>query len=236
MVPGHRSRPLFRRLGRLGMGRLGMGPQLVRREYLHRPFFLSSLRLRTFPREEDRWAAPCGRIIRNTGSACRTRIAAWQVACRYGGVGGGLGIPRRSRRRFNRGAGSTQGAAPQQHLGNPGFEQRGWTGKHSVFGGYHNGGMTRMQSDHGFSSMGAGRTFGGFHGGGGIAWWWRDGGGGSKVIARWLGIVLYDLRVGGYVCGRPAIAQERFDSPEAAAKAVIDAVRLPRLRAARRPF
>src|SRR5579864_1359309 len=61
---------------------------------------------------------------------------------------------------------------PQQRFGNPSFEQRGWTGNHSVFGGYHNGGMTRMQSDHGFSSMGAGRS-GGFGGGGGM----RGGGG-----------------------------------------------------------
>ena len=54
---------------------------------------------------------------------------------------------------------------PAQRFGSPSFEQRGWTGNHSVFGGYHNGGMTRMQSDRGFSSMG-GRGFGGFHGGG----------------------------------------------------------------------
>jgi hypothetical protein len=60
---------------------------------------------------------------------------------------------------FNRGA-----AAPR--LGSPGFEQRGYSENHSVFGGYHDGGMTRMQSDHGFSSMGAGRTMGGFGGGG----------------------------------------------------------------------
>jgi len=53
-----------------------------------------------------------------------------------------------------------------QRFGRPGFEQRGWTGNHSVFGGYHNGGMARMQSDRGFSSMGAGRTFGGGFGGG----------------------------------------------------------------------
>ncbi|HTS62567.1 MAG TPA: DUF3300 domain-containing protein [Candidatus Acidoferrales bacterium] len=63
---------------------------------------------------------------------------------------------------FNRGA-----LPPQQRFGNPGFEQRGFTGNHSVFGGYHNGGMTRMQSDRGFGSMGGGRAPGGFHGGGG---------------------------------------------------------------------
>jgi hypothetical protein len=63
---------------------------------------------------------------------------------------------------------------PQQRLGNPGFEQRGWTQNHSVFGGYHDGGMTRMQSDRGFSSMGAERSFGGFGGGG------MRGGGGRR--------------------------------------------------------
>jgi hypothetical protein len=65
-------------------------------------------------------------------------------------------------------------AAPEQRMGNPGFEQRGWTGTHSVFGGYHNGGATRMQSDRGFSSMGGGH-FGGFGGGGGF-----HGGGGRR--------------------------------------------------------
>ncbi|HZT33305.1 MAG TPA: DUF3300 domain-containing protein [Bryobacteraceae bacterium] len=53
---------------------------------------------------------------------------------------------------------------PEERFGRPGFEQRGWTGNHSVFGGYHNGGMARIQSDRGFSSMGAGRRFGGFGG------------------------------------------------------------------------
>jgi len=62
--------------------------------------------------------------------------------------------------------GFNRGAVPnEQRFGNSGFEQRGWTGNHSVFGGYHNGGMARTQSDRGFSSMGAGRTFGGFGGG-----------------------------------------------------------------------
>ncbi len=53
----------------------------------------------------------------------------------------------------------------QQRFGSPGFEQRGFTNNHSVFGGYHNGGMARMQSDRGFGSMGAQRSFGGFGGG-----------------------------------------------------------------------
>src|SRR5579863_3502957 len=85
------------------------------------------------------------------------------------------------------GAGRVQGfnrgeSAPQQRFGNPAFEQRGWTGSHSVFGGYHNGGMARMQSDRGFSSMGAGRTFGGF--GGGMRGGGFGGGGGMRGGGR----------------------------------------------------
>jgi hypothetical protein len=84
------------------------------------------------------------------------------VANRYGGNRAGGGARTQN---SNRGE-----AAPQQRFGNSGFEQRGSTGNHSVFGGYQNGGMSRVQSDRGFSSMGAGRTFGG---GGGM----RGGGG-----------------------------------------------------------
>ncbi len=61
----------------------------------------------------------------------------------------------------------------EQRFGSPGFEQRNWSAPHSVFGGYHNGTATRIQSDHGFSSMGASRGFGGGGGGG-----FRGGGGG----------------------------------------------------------
>jgi Protein of unknown function (DUF3300) len=61
-------------------------------------------------------------------------------------------------------------AGSLERLGSPGFEQRGYTGNHSVFGGYHGGEATRLESDHGFSSLGAGRIGGfgggGFHGGG----------------------------------------------------------------------
>jgi hypothetical protein len=77
-----------------------------------------------------------------------------EVAGRYAGGGERFG----GAAAFNRSAGSPR-------LGSRGFEQRGYTGNHSVFGGYHDGSMTRMQSDHGFSSMGAGRTMGGFGGG-----------------------------------------------------------------------
>src|SRR5579871_1429381 len=86
-----------------------------------------------------------------------------------------LGMPYANREVASRFAGRAGGAFPgtrpgpgAQRFGSPGFEQRGYTNNHSVFGGYHGGGETRMQSDHGFSSMG-GRGFGGggFHGGGG---------------------------------------------------------------------
>jgi hypothetical protein len=91
-----------------------------------------------------------------------------QVAGRYASTGATGRAGGTMARGSNRGA-----LAPQQHFGNNGFEQRGSTGNHSVFGGYQHGGMTRMQSDRGFSSMGAGRI-GGFGGGGGM----RGGGGG----------------------------------------------------------
>ena len=88
------------------------------------------------------------------------------VAGRFAGRAGGGTF----RGGVNRGATGGRQASGQRRFGSPSFEKRGWAGNHSVFGGYHNGGATRMQSDHGFSSMGAGRTFGGgggFHGGGG---------------------------------------------------------------------
>jgi hypothetical protein len=79
---------------------------------------------------------------------------------RFGGGYGGFGGPRAQG--FNR-----PGVPAGQRFGRPSFEQRGWQGNHSVFGNYHNGGMARMQSDRGFRSMGAGRTFGGgMHAGG----------------------------------------------------------------------
>jgi hypothetical protein len=62
-------------------------------------------------------------------------------------------------------------------MGSSGFEERGYTAKHSAFGGYHDGGMTRAQSDRGFSSMGGGRFGGGGFGGGGG---FHGGGGGRR--------------------------------------------------------
>jgi hypothetical protein len=104
----------------------------------------------------------------------------------YGGLGNSvwahnpehrLGVPYANRQVAGRYAAGNRGSVGGRHglasrgqerMGSPGFEQRGSTANHSVFGGYHNGGMTRGQSDRGFSSMGAGRiSGGGFHGGGG---------------------------------------------------------------------
>jgi uncharacterized membrane protein YgcG len=56
-------------------------------------------------------------------------------------------------------------------FGSQGFERQNPGGSHSVFGGIHDGGQTRIQSDHGFSTMHGG----GFGGGGGS----RGGGGGG---------------------------------------------------------
>ena len=97
-----------------------------------------------------------------------------EVASRFGGrTAGEFGG------RFNQSAAAGRDGfarAPQQRFGSPGFEQRGWTGSHSAFGGYHDGAMTRGESDRGFGSMGAVRAGGGggfrgggggFHGGGG---------------------------------------------------------------------
>jgi hypothetical protein len=81
--------------------------------------------------------------------------------------------------------GSTPGARggetsrqPAERFGTQGFERQNSSGR-SAFGGIGNGGATRMQSDHGFSSMGHagfGGGGGGFHGGGGGA----HGGGGRR--------------------------------------------------------
>ncbi len=57
--------------------------------------------------------------------------------------------------------------------GNRGFEQRSSGANHSAFGGIQSRSETREQSDHGFSSLGGGRTFGG----GGFS---RGGGGGRR--------------------------------------------------------
>jgi hypothetical protein len=117
---------------------------------------------------------------RNFGGRGELGTSAWAHD-----AGHRLGVPYGNREVANRFAGNRSGASNgaragvenrgqgQQRMGSSGFEQRGHTENHSAFGGYHNGGATRMQSDRGFSSMGGGRSFGG--GGGGM----RGGGGGG---------------------------------------------------------
>jgi hypothetical protein len=96
---------------------------------------------------------------------------------RYRG-GGGLPASRGfSRAPEARGAPAARGGG--EHFGSPGFERQNPGANHSVFGGIHDGGQTRIQSDHGFSSMPRSGGFGGgggggFHGGGG------GGGGGHR--------------------------------------------------------
>jgi hypothetical protein len=102
-----------------------------------------------------------------------------EVAGRFTGNGALGGADRvGGAQRVNRG-----GSPAEQRLGQPSFEQRGYTAPHSVFGGYHNGGATRTQSDRGYSSMGAGRTSGGF-GGGAMRGGGFGGGGGMRGGGR----------------------------------------------------
>lgn len=108
------------------------------------------------------------------------------VADRFhaGGFGGGQGFSRGFGGAEARGGfgGAARGGeferAPSERFGTPGFERANPGGNHSAFGGIRSGGETRMQSDHGFSTMhnfgGGGHSFGGggfggggFHGGGG---------------------------------------------------------------------
>lgn len=89
-----------------------------------------------------------------------------------GRFGGGEGL--RGNEGFRGGAGNFRGnefsRSPGERFGTQGFERQNPGGNRSVFGGLHNsGGFTRMQSDHGFSSMGhagfGGARMGGFGGG-----------------------------------------------------------------------
>jgi len=72
--------------------------------------------------------------------------------------------------------GAERSGSSGARFGSPGFDQREGGGNHSAFGGIQNGGATRMQSDHGFSSM-----HGGFGGGGGGGF---GGGGGARGGGR----------------------------------------------------
>ena len=90
--------------------------------------------------------------------------------------GGAQNFNRGGAQNFNRGGPqnfSRGEAGGGQRFGTQGFERQNSGGNHSAFGGIHNGGQTRIQSDHGFSSMGHMGGGGGMRGGGGS----RGGGG-----------------------------------------------------------
>jgi hypothetical protein len=86
------------------------------------------------------------------------------------------------------GAAGTRGTessrAPAQRFGTQGFERQNSGGNRSAFSGIGNGSAARMQSDHGFSSMGhagfGGGGFGGGHGGGFGGGGGGHGGGGRR--------------------------------------------------------
>jgi hypothetical protein len=114
--------------------------------------------------------------VHRLGVPYANREVASRFAGREGGFAGGGGVNRGAEFRGTNGlAGERGGFAAQPRS----FSSR--PENNSVFGGYRGGAATRMQSDHGFSSMGAGRTGsfgGGFHGGGGGGF--HGGGGGRR--------------------------------------------------------
>ncbi|HTC89992.1 MAG TPA: DUF3300 domain-containing protein [Bryobacteraceae bacterium] len=116
------------------------------------------------------------------------------VASRFGGAAGFRGTAGfRGNEGFraaegSRGveAGRAEGGRAEIGRAQSGFSSRPAESGHSAFGGIQNGGVTRMQSDHGFASMPRSGGFGGggfgggggFHGGGGGGF--HGGGGGRR--------------------------------------------------------
>jgi hypothetical protein len=100
------------------------------------------------------------------------------VANRFGGAAGFRGTAAFRGSEGSRGVEGARGSegfrGNEGARGGSGFSSRPEEGNHSAFGGIQNGGTTRMQSDHGFSSIGRSGG-GGFGGGGGF----RGGGGGG---------------------------------------------------------
>ena len=81
--------------------------------------------------------------------------------------------------------GRAEGGRAEGGRAESGFSSRAPAESHSAFGGIQNGGQTRMESDHGFSSVGRSGGFGGgggFHGGGfgGGGGGFHGGGGGRR--------------------------------------------------------
>ncbi|MGP0071441.1 MAG: DUF3300 domain-containing protein [Bryobacteraceae bacterium] len=99
------------------------------------------------------------------------------VANRFGGGAGFRGAAAFRGSPAVRGGNAFSGRT-EGHFAAP---ERAPSGGHSAFGGIQNGGATRMQSDHGFSSMGhSGFGGGGFRGGGGGGGGFHGGGGGRR--------------------------------------------------------
>ncbi len=94
-----------------------------------------------------------------------------EVAGRFGGTAGVRGGEAFRGNQAFRGNDGFRGNEGVRGAERGGFAapERGFSGGHSAFGGIQGGGVTRMQSDHGFSSMGRSGGFGGggFRGGGG---------------------------------------------------------------------
>jgi hypothetical protein len=115
------------------------------------------------------------------------------VASRFGGAAGFRGTAGFRGNEGFRGAegsrgvegGRSEAGRAEGGRAESGFSSRPSESGHSAFGGIQNGGVTRMQSDHGFSSMprggfgggGFGGGGGGFHGGGGGGGFHGGGGG-----------------------------------------------------------
>ena len=102
------------------------------------------------------------------------------VADHYRGAGGGerFGGQRYAAPREQSLRGSNGGSFENRSRG---FEQRSSGSNHSAFGGIQGRSETREQSDHGYSSLGSGRTFGGGgFGGGGFGGGGSRGGGGGR--------------------------------------------------------
>lgn len=116
------------------------------------------------------------------------------VANRFGGGFGARGTAGFRGGGGFQGGGGVRGAARGGEAARGGAAGRSFApaergGGHSAFGGIQNGGAARMQSDHGFSSMGRSGGFGGggfhgggggFHGGGGGGGFHGGGGGGRR--------------------------------------------------------
>jgi uncharacterized protein DUF3300 len=113
------------------------------------------------------------------------------VASRFGGAAGFRGAAAFRGSEGFRGAEGSRGAegfrGAEGGRAEGGFASRPEAGNHSAFGGIQSGGETRMQSDHGFSSIGRSGGFGGggfggggFRGGGGFGGGGARGGGGGR--------------------------------------------------------